>query len=200
MDLCSLSMEIHYQAGVDAPNAVNMKQCELIEFSAFDGSMLNHENIQKLIKTSEAITTHGKSEPPNYDDGFPQGYCPMGQRAQRVPRTSLMESNFRANKTRLLRSAGGIPAVGKGIEGQASPLSFDPLGAGAFEDGKRAAKETFVARALSPFSLATGGNRFSSTTPATPFRVRAGLVEVCRSAARAFLRTSAGIEPAIPAP
>jgi hypothetical protein len=42
-------VEIHYQAGVDAANAVNVDQCELIEFSALDGSMLNHENIQKMI-------------------------------------------------------------------------------------------------------------------------------------------------------
>jgi hypothetical protein len=45
----SLIVEIHYQAGVDAANAVNVKQCELIEYSALDGSILNHNNIQKLI-------------------------------------------------------------------------------------------------------------------------------------------------------
>ena len=41
----SLIVEIHYQAGVDAANAVKMKHCELIDFSALEGSTLNHENI-----------------------------------------------------------------------------------------------------------------------------------------------------------
>jgi hypothetical protein len=40
-------VEIHHLAGVDAANPVNVKQRELIDFNALQGSTLNHENIQK---------------------------------------------------------------------------------------------------------------------------------------------------------
>ncbi len=40
-------VEIHNSAGMDAGNAVKMKQCELNNFSALQGSTLNHENIPK---------------------------------------------------------------------------------------------------------------------------------------------------------
>jgi len=43
----SLIVQIHHEAGVDAANAVNVKQCELIDFDALQGPMLNHENIPK---------------------------------------------------------------------------------------------------------------------------------------------------------
>ena len=40
-------VEIHHHAGVDAANAVKVKHCELIGFSALQGSTLNPENIPK---------------------------------------------------------------------------------------------------------------------------------------------------------
>ena len=40
-------VEIHNSAGMDAGNAVKVKQCELNNFSALLGSTLNHENIPK---------------------------------------------------------------------------------------------------------------------------------------------------------
>ena len=43
----SLIVEIHNSAGVDAGNAVKVKHCELINFSALQGPTLNHENIPK---------------------------------------------------------------------------------------------------------------------------------------------------------
>ena len=42
----SLIVEIHHHAGVDAANAVKVKQRELIDFNALQGSTLNHENSQ----------------------------------------------------------------------------------------------------------------------------------------------------------
>lgn len=45
----SLIMEIDHLAGVDAANPVNVKQRELIDFNALQGSTLNHENIQKTV-------------------------------------------------------------------------------------------------------------------------------------------------------
>jgi hypothetical protein len=38
MKRSSLIVEIHHQAGVDAANAAKMKQCELIDFKALQGS------------------------------------------------------------------------------------------------------------------------------------------------------------------
>ena len=38
-------VEIHNSAGMDAGNAVKVKQCELNNFSALLGSTLNHGNI-----------------------------------------------------------------------------------------------------------------------------------------------------------
>ena len=52
-----LIVEIHNSAGMDAGNAVKVKQCELINFSALQGSTLNHENIPKKIDLNvQAVT------------------------------------------------------------------------------------------------------------------------------------------------
>jgi hypothetical protein len=53
--LSSLIVEIHHHAGVDAANAVEVKQRGLIDFNALQGSTLNHRNIppinwSKLLK------------------------------------------------------------------------------------------------------------------------------------------------------
>jgi hypothetical protein len=50
-------VEIQQQAGVDAANAVKVKQCELIDFNALLGPTLNHENIPKTIDLNvQAVT------------------------------------------------------------------------------------------------------------------------------------------------
>jgi hypothetical protein len=45
----SLIVEIHHHSGVDAANAVKVKQRGLIDFNALQGSTLNQENNPKKI-------------------------------------------------------------------------------------------------------------------------------------------------------
>jgi hypothetical protein len=47
-------VKIHHHARVDAANPFKMKHRKLVDFNAFQGSTLNHENIPQKI-TSEAV-------------------------------------------------------------------------------------------------------------------------------------------------
>ena len=76
-------VEIHNGAGIDAGNAVKMKQCELIDFSALLGPTLNHENIPNLnvqaitrSKFTVFLTIRGGPQTPNYERGVPRTIVP----------------------------------------------------------------------------------------------------------------------------
>jgi len=48
MERRSVTVQIHHQAGMAAANAVNAKQRELVDCSAFQGSTFKHRNIPKF--------------------------------------------------------------------------------------------------------------------------------------------------------
>ena len=49
----SVTVEIFHQAGMAAANAVNVKQRELVNCNAFQGSTFNHRNNPELINDQE---------------------------------------------------------------------------------------------------------------------------------------------------
>ena len=51
----SLIVEIHHHTGVDAANAIKVKHRGLIDFNAFQGSTLNHENIPAALATPRLV-------------------------------------------------------------------------------------------------------------------------------------------------
>jgi hypothetical protein len=41
----AVTVKIHDKAGMTAANTINVKQCGLVDFNAFEGSTFNHRNI-----------------------------------------------------------------------------------------------------------------------------------------------------------
>jgi len=44
----SVTVEVHHQARMNAANTVDVDQCELVEFNAFESSSFKHRNTSQI--------------------------------------------------------------------------------------------------------------------------------------------------------
>jgi len=84
----SLIVEIHHPAREDAANAVNVKQRELIDINALQGSTLNHENIPQKLRSSNPAMLNARRTSLKVR---PHRLCPLCEtlKLERAPFTRL---------------------------------------------------------------------------------------------------------------